>query len=169
MVGVGAPVGAEGRRGIVGAATGAVGGPFFSAMVGAGAGGRGAPTVGAVGEMGGRTGAAIGTVAEGTAASDALRVTRTVSFLSGTREVFLDSNASLSVALSVTRTVSFLRLTLEVCFFGGVLLSLMGRFFWNDLTHKRFNFAPCQTSRWAELIKKEARSGGRMRSGQWPP
>ncbi len=90
MVGVGPAAGPDVLRGMVGAGDGAVGGPFFSAMVGAGAGGRGAPTVGVVGEMGGRTGAERGTVADGTEASAALSVTRTVSFLRGTLEVCLD-------------------------------------------------------------------------------
>ena len=73
-------------------------------IVGAGAGGRGGPPAavgvgGAVG-TGGRTGGAIGTVAEGTAggASAAFKVTRTVSFLSGTLEVCL-LNGTLDVCL----------------------------------------------------------------------
>ena len=76
-------------------------------MVGAGAGGRGAPP-GAVGTggadgIGGFTGGAIGTVAEGTAggASAAFKVTRTVSFFKGTLDVCLVG-------------------TLEVCLDGGV-------------------------------------------------
>ncbi len=66
-----------------------------SGMVGAGAGGRGAPPTVGVGDpigTGGRTGGAIGTVAEGTAggASAAFKVTRTVSFFRGTLDVCLD-------------------------------------------------------------------------------
>ena len=100
MVGAGAPaVGAPaGRSGIVGAgAPGAVGAPAVRrGMVGAGAGGRGAAegavAVGGPPGIGGRTGGASGTVAEGTAggASAAFRVTRTVSFFRGTLDVCLD-------------------------------------------------------------------------------
>jgi hypothetical protein len=73
-----------------------------SAIVGAGAGGRGAPpAIGALGGtggaiatdgVGGRTGGALGTVATGDAggASAALRVTRTVSFFKGTLDVCFD-------------------------------------------------------------------------------
>lgn len=90
-------VGVAVARRIVGA--GALGGgapAVRRGMVGAGAGGRGAPpeTVGAGGAVGtgGLTGGAIGTVAEGTAggASAAFKVTRTVSFLSGTLDVCLE-------------------------------------------------------------------------------
>ena len=106
---VGAPTagrgGAPGRPGDVGAPVVAkrmvgagdiVGGPAVRrGMVGAGEFGRGAPGTVAVGGppgMGGLTGGAIGTVAEGTAggASAAFKVTRTVSFLRGTLEVCLD-------------------------------------------------------------------------------
>lgn len=65
-------------------------------MVGAGEGGRGAPpgtvAVGGPPGIGGLTGGAIGTVADGTAggASAAFKVTRTVSFLRGTLDVCLD-------------------------------------------------------------------------------
>ncbi len=65
-------------------------------MVGAGAGGRGTLPlgVGAIGAVGtgGRTGGAMPRVAEGMAggASAAFRVTRMVSFLSGTLDVCLD-------------------------------------------------------------------------------
>ena len=71
-----------------------VGGPAVRrGMVGAGAGGRGAPlAVGGPPGTGGLTGGAIGTVADGTAggASAAFKVTRTVSFLRGTLDVCLD-------------------------------------------------------------------------------
>lgn len=115
----------EGARRMVGAGD-IVGTPAVrNGIVGAGEGGRGAPpeTVGAGGPpgTGGLTGGAIGTVAEGTAggASAAFKVTRTVSFLSGTLEVCL---------LTVTLEVCLLRGTLEVCLdgFGGRFsLSLM--------------------------------------------
>ncbi len=90
-----APVGAEVAKRMVGAGD-MVGAPAArSGMVGAGAGGRGAPPAVAVGGppgTGGRTGGAIGTVAEGTAggASAAFKVTRTVSFFRGTLDVCLD-------------------------------------------------------------------------------
>jgi hypothetical protein len=83
---------------IVGAGAGAVGAPAVrNGIVGAGAVGRGGAIGGWVGVgggppgTGGRTGGAIGTVAEGTAggASAAFKVTRTVSFLSGTLDVCL--------------------------------------------------------------------------------
>ncbi len=61
--------------------------------------------------MGGRTGGAIGTVAEGTAggASAAFSVTRTVSFFNGTLEVCFESG---------TLVVCFESGTLEVCLEG---------------------------------------------------
>ena len=90
-----APVGAEVASRIVGAGD-MVGAPAVRrGMVGAGAGGRGGPPVGvgAPPGTGGLTGGAIGTVADGTAggASAAFKVTRTVSFLSGTLDVCLPS------------------------------------------------------------------------------
>jgi hypothetical protein len=97
----GPPVEPPGRIGavevvnlIVGAGAGTV--PALrSGMVGAGAGGRGAPPAvgagGAVG-VGGRTEGALGGPPEGAAggASAALSVTRTVSFFNGTLDVCLD-------------------------------------------------------------------------------
>jgi hypothetical protein len=83
-VGAGAKVGAPaGRSGIVGA--GGRGGPPVAV------GGPPVGVGGAVG-MGGLTGGAIGTVADGTAggASAAFRVTLTVSFFRGTLDVCLD-------------------------------------------------------------------------------
>jgi len=91
IVGAGAPVGAPtGRSGIVGAGD-----------VGTG----GAPGTG------GRTGGAIGMVAEGTAggASAAFKVTRTVSFLRGTLDVCL---------VRGTLDVCLVRGTLDVCLDG---------------------------------------------------
>lgn len=85
IVGAGALDAPAGRSGIVGA--GAVGAPVGrSGIVGAGPGGRGAPP-----GTGGRFGGASGTVEDGTAgASAAFKVTRTVSFFSGTLDVCLD-------------------------------------------------------------------------------
>lgn len=108
-----APVGAEDASRIVGAGA-IVGAPAARrGMVGAGAGGRGGPPVGVGGPpgTGGLTGGAIGTVAEGTAggASDAFRVTRTVSFLRGTLDVCLPSG---------TLEVCLPRGTLDVCLDG---------------------------------------------------
>jgi hypothetical protein len=94
IVGAGAPAG---RMATVGAGVGDDGAPTGrSGTVGAGAGGRGGPpaTVGAGGAIGtgGRTGGAIGTVAEGTdgGAPAGFKVTRTVSFFRGTLDVCLD-------------------------------------------------------------------------------
>ena len=95
------PIGAaEVARRMVGAGEAAVGAPAVRrGIVGAGADGRGAieAAVGVGGAppgTGGRTGGAIGTVADGTAggASAALRVTRTVSFFRGTLDVCLDGS-----------------------------------------------------------------------------
>jgi len=65
-----------------------------SGIVGAGADGLGAPPMGegALGGTGGPAGGAIGIVADGTdgGASPTLRVTRTVSFFSGTLDVCED-------------------------------------------------------------------------------
>lgn len=76
-------------------------------MVGAGAGGRGAaPTVGAGGAVGtgGLTGAGGAVDAEGAAgASEALRVTRTVSFFRGTLDVWWDG-AGFSFSFSLMRS-----------------------------------------------------------------
>lgn len=85
IVGAGAVDAPAGRSGIVGA--GAVDAPAGrSGIVGAGTGGRGAPP-----GTGGRIGGASGTVEDGTAgASAAFKVTRTVSFFSGTLDVCLD-------------------------------------------------------------------------------
>lgn len=99
MVGAGAmAVGAPaGRRGTVGA--GARGGPATGAV-----GAEGAGVIGAVG-TGAFAGGAIGTVADGTdgGASDAFKVTRMVSFLSGTLEVCLEG-ASGSFSFSLMRS-----------------------------------------------------------------
>lgn len=89
-----APVGAAAARRIVGAGDIAGAPAVRRGTVGAGADGRGGPLdgVGGAPGTGGRTGGAICTVAEGTdgGTSDAFRVTRTVSFLSGTLDVCLD-------------------------------------------------------------------------------
>ena len=83
-----------------------------SGMVGAGAGGRGAPpgvvAVGGPPGIGGLTGGAIGTLADGTAggASAAFRVTRTVSFLRGTLDVCFDG-AGGWFSLSLMRSQGF--------------------------------------------------------------
>lgn len=129
--GLSAPVGApEGARRIVGAGD-MVGAPPAdrSGMVGAGVGGRGGPpeTVGVGGPpgIGGLTGGAIGTVADGIAggASAAFKVTRTVSFLSGTLEVCLLRGTLEVSLLTDTLEVSLLTGTLDVILegFGDVL------------------------------------------------
>jgi len=137
-------VGAPGRivppavlRGIVGAGAGlgVVGAPEegVDTMGTEGIGGFGGATAGGVGGFVGAVGGGVaGSVADGTAggASEALRVTRTVSFFKGTLEVCLDIGSG---ALRVTRTVSFFKGTLEVCLDGGLFsfsFSLMrGGFF----------------------------------------
>lgn len=93
---------------MVGAGAPPVGGPAERrGIVGAGVDGRGAPPVGtgAPPGTGGRTGGAIGTVAEGTAggASAAFKVTRTVSFLRGTLDVCFDGDG-VWFSLSLIRT-----------------------------------------------------------------
>lgn len=136
IVGAGAVGAPAGRSGIVGAGVGApgvlVGGPAErSGIVGAGAVGRGGPAIGAVAiggalGVGGRTGGAAGTVAEGTAggASAAFKVTRTVSFFKGTLEVNREGDGGgpsfspMRVGFKVTRTVSFFKGTLEVSWDG---------------------------------------------------
>lgn len=83
-------------------------------IVGAGAVGRGGAIDGAVGVggappgMGGRTGGAIGTVADGTAggASAAFKVTRTVSFFKGTLDVCLDGEGG-KLSFSLIRARGF--------------------------------------------------------------
>lgn len=91
---VGDAAAGAGARRIVGAGdiAGATGLP--KEIVGAGALGRGGPPVGVGGAVGvgGLTGGAIGTVADGTAggASAAFNVMRTVSFLRGTLDVCFD-------------------------------------------------------------------------------
>lgn len=119
VLGRGAPPGsvgafdpAEVARRMVGAGA-IVGGPAVRrGIVGAGAGGRGAPpdtvAVGGPPGTGGLTGGASGTVEEGTAggASAAFKVTRTVSFFSGTLDVCLDG-AGGWLSFSLMRLVSF--------------------------------------------------------------
>jgi hypothetical protein len=116
----GAAAGAEVARRIVGAGA-IVGAPGARiCTVGAGVGGRGAPPgMVAVGEptgIGGRTGATIGIVADGTAggASEALKVTRTVSFLSNTLEVCLEGAGELgSFSLMQLKGFSFAKTKLS--------------------------------------------------------
>lgn len=147
---VGAPGPGAVLRRIVGAGAGALGAPAGRrAIVGAGAGavGRGAPpTVGAatLGAGGADMPLGIGGFGAGGApgaaggASDALRVTRTVSFLSGMVEVCLEAGID-----EVARGAGID----EVDRGGGISFSLIARRFWIARLGKATSPPPtCQTS-----------------------